>query len=154
MSETLATIRVQCAQLGLELRSMGNGHYQIHGGRYLVNFYPRTGTAYVQGMSHGIPVKHKNVASLANVPIKTKAVKRRQGGYRKVKCRMLRRDSKCHYCRCNLTEDTATVDHFIPLSKGGLDNPNNRVLACDGCNKGKADAMPEKSLVFVKGEMK
>ncbi|WP_412758748.1 HNH endonuclease [Metabacillus fastidiosus] len=31
------------------------------------------------------------------------------------------------------------VDHVIPVSKGGTDNRNNLVTACQDCNSGKND---------------
>lgn len=36
----------------------------------------------------------------------------------------------------------ATIDHIIPLSKGGRDEINNMQLAHDDCNQLKADSMP------------
>lgn len=37
---------------------------------------------------------------------------------------------------------TATIDHFIPLSKGGADARENMVLACACCNDAKAARLP------------
>jgi 5-methylcytosine-specific restriction endonuclease McrA len=42
-----------------------------------------------------------------------------------------------------LTLDTSTMDHVIPLHRGGLDNANNRVLACEPCNSKRGHDMPE-----------
>ena len=41
---------------------------------------------------------------------------------------------RCAYCgkQCALT-----VDHVIPISKGGKHSPNNVVPACIGCNDRK-----------------
>lgn len=44
---------------------------------------------------------------------------------------------KCHWCKKRLTMDTKTVDHIIPLSKGGSDNPSNLCIACRDCNSSK-----------------
>jgi 5-methylcytosine-specific restriction endonuclease McrA len=55
---------------------------------------------------------------------------------------MLREDNKCYICQKRLTFDTATIDHFIPLSRGGDDTPENRKLACEGCNLEKGDKVP------------
>lgn len=34
------------------------------------------------------------------------------------------------------------IDHFIPISRGGSNFPDNLVLACSGCNLSKHDKMP------------
>lgn len=59
---------------------------------------------------------------------------------------------KCFYClRDNLkieTEDKpslATIDHFIPISKGGkMQDENNFRVACHTCNQAKADTLPRR----------
>lgn len=49
---------------------------------------------------------------------------------------------KCSYCGCNIEFSTPnqkgnlTIDHIIPVSKGGLNN-NNLTLACSACNISK-----------------
>jgi 5-methylcytosine-specific restriction endonuclease McrA len=56
----------------------------------------------------------------------------------------------CHYCGKGPlpVEDlsykkVATIDHFIPLSKGGEKfDPNNLVVSCYKCNSKKKDNMP------------
>ena len=39
-------------------------------------------------------------------------------------------DECCVYCG----DEANTVDHVIPISKGGTDDPNNLVAACSRCN--------------------
>ena len=48
---------------------------------------------------------------------------------------------KCVYC--GQVYDL-TVDHVIPVSKGGLSDPMNLVTACAPCNRAKADTMPSR----------
>ena len=60
----------------------------------------------------------------------------------RAKRRLFRKSKVCRWCGKWLTLDTATVDHVIPLSQGGLDNDNNRVLACYDCNHGRGNEMP------------
>lgn len=45
----------------------------------------------------------------------------------------------CHYCHGALTRATATMDHVIPLSKGGTNLLSNIVLACRACNASKGN---------------
>ena len=42
----------------------------------------------------------------------------------------------CIYCGSN---EKLTVDHMIPLSRGGPDHPDNAVWVCGRCNSSKGD---------------
>jgi 5-methylcytosine-specific restriction enzyme A len=44
----------------------------------------------------------------------------------------------CYYCNGYLYWDTASIDHKIPICRGGTNELNNLVIACDKCNKQKA----------------
>ena len=57
---------------------------------------------------------------------------------------------RCAYCAASIGEERiikdgkriqapATVDHFIPTSKGGKNFYSNMVAACDNCNRKKMD---------------
>lgn len=49
-------------------------------------------------------------------------------------------DNKCFYCNRILTQEKATLDHIIPISKGDTTlNDNGYVVACKRCNKAKGD---------------
>nr|MDZ8056727.1 HNH endonuclease [Nostoc sp. EkiNYC01] len=50
---------------------------------------------------------------------------------------------KCFWCGWNLTTETLTIDHYIPLSKGGSNKIKNLRLACNSCNSKRGNAMPE-----------
>lgn len=41
----------------------------------------------------------------------------------------------CAYCGKGLSENEATLEHVIPISKGGPDIPANIVIACKKCNE-------------------
>lgn len=45
----------------------------------------------------------------------------------------------CQYCSKKLTEDSSTIDHVIPTSKGGLLSWENAVTSCRECNNKKGD---------------
>lgn len=45
-------------------------------------------------------------------------------------------DGMCFYCGIRLYEEYE-VDHYIPLTKGGSNNPDNLVCACPSCNSSK-----------------
>ena len=44
---------------------------------------------------------------------------------------------RCAYCGCEVAEETAHIDHVIPVSKGGPNWPSNLVPSCCKCNLSK-----------------
>lgn len=57
-----------------------------------------------------------------------------------VRNQILERDGyKCWYCG----EDGDTVDHWIPLCRGGTNAMVNLVCACSSCNELKGNCMPD-----------
>lgn len=56
-----------------------------------------------------------------------------------------RDNSKCQYCGKKINSKELTIDHIIPMSKGGKTVWENVVSACKGCNSIKADYMLEKT---------
>ena len=48
---------------------------------------------------------------------------------------------RCFWCGCKVG-DTYHVDHVIPLSRGGSNDPDNLVIACPSCNCSKQDKLP------------
>jgi 5-methylcytosine-specific restriction endonuclease McrA len=135
---------------GLSIRECANGHCQIVGGPLLVNYYPlsKRRSAYIAGTTKRFEhVTPERAVAMAFEPpvVRREHVVTRKGKYRALRRRLLRKDPHCHWCRCDLTLDTSTADHVIPLRRGGLDNPNNIVLACEPCNNKRGHAMPELS---------
>lgn len=46
----------------------------------------------------------------------------------------------CAYCKITMdTRKQFTVDHVIPVSRGGTDDPDNLVACCKSCNSKKHD---------------
>lgn len=43
----------------------------------------------------------------------------------------------CHYCRVTVKPSSFTVDHIVPVTKGGTDNLSNLVACCRSCNSKK-----------------
>ena len=48
----------------------------------------------------------------------------------------------CFYCREAVARDQATLDHIVPLIRGGRSIRNNIVLACKACNSRKKYLLP------------
>ena len=58
--------------------------------------------------------------------------------WRKIRERTLIRDGYlCQYCGNTAT----TVDHIVPVTKGGTDEDFNLTSACNGCNSRKGNRM-------------
>jgi 5-methylcytosine-specific restriction endonuclease McrA len=56
---------------------------------------------------------------------------------------LLRDDSTCQYCGVVAVSADLTVDHVVPVSRGGAaDSWENLVIACKRCNWRKADRLP------------
>ena len=54
----------------------------------------------------------------------------------------------CHYCMSIYPGKAMTIDHVIPMSKGGDHDLNNLVVCCSSCNSLKQDKLPEEWLAF------
>ncbi len=51
--------------------------------------------------------------------------------------RALKQKGKCEYCGEVVGSDQLTLDHRIPLARGGTSSPGNCVPSCHGCNQKK-----------------
>lgn len=49
----------------------------------------------------------------------------------------------CFYCQTEVAFEEATLDHFVPISRGGLTKTLNLVMACEDCNVAKSDFDPK-----------
>lgn len=74
---------------------------------------------------------HRRRARKANAPI---------GLLFDEQAQLKRQKTRCYYCGCKL--DEYHIDHVIPLSRGGADGAENKVLACPSCNLSKGSKLP------------
>lgn len=59
----------------------------------------------------------------------------------------LRQATTCHWCSKSFGKDRVfSVDHVIPLSRGGQHRGNNLVASCRSCNSRKHDKLPNEWL--------
>ena len=50
--------------------------------------------------------------------------------------------SRCYYCRGRFPPAELTMDHVVPLVRGGRSTRGNIVPACKACNSSKKYALP------------
>lgn len=59
---------------------------------------------------------------------------------------VFRRDEFCcQYCGDKLNSSTATLDHVVPVSRGGGDTWGNLVASCKKCNANKGNQTPKEA---------
>lgn len=138
----------QIQAAGLQPFDKGMGHWQVRGGYFTVNFYPERGTIYVNGTTRGFhykknPVLEVIAAARTMPPVTPNRAQRLDKRHRGIRKRLLFKSNKCYWCSFELTLDTSTLDHKIPLSRGGSYGDDNLCLACPDCNHDRKNDMPE-----------
>lgn len=53
----------------------------------------------------------------------------------------------CHYCGKNVGRENLTLDHVIPVSRGGRSTKGNCVPCCSACNKSKSHLTPAEQIL-------
>ena len=53
-----------------------------------------------------------------------------------------RASGMCHYCQQKFSPAELTMDHLIPVVRGGKSTKGNLVAACKACNSSKKYALP------------
>jgi 5-methylcytosine-specific restriction endonuclease McrA len=54
----------------------------------------------------------------------------------------LLQSGECYYCNNTFPSDQLTLDHIVPLARGGKSTKGNLVLACFDCNQKKGLQTP------------
>lgn len=66
----------------------------------------------------------------------------------------------CSICKTNLTgifstEEKMHIDHIIPISKGGTNDPTNLQILCEGCNLKKGNRNTDTGVLrYIPWELK
>ena len=53
----------------------------------------------------------------------------------------------CYYCRKQFSREELTMDHIVPVSRGGRSNRGNIVASCKQCNNAKKYLTPVEILM-------
>jgi 5-methylcytosine-specific restriction protein A len=56
-------------------------------------------------------------------------------------------EGKCHFCQKVVGGEHLTMDHVVPLARGGSSTRGNVVPACDACNRHKKLSTPVETLL-------
>ncbi len=81
----------------------------------------------VIGLLRMVPFKHSGKVSLSKQNL------------------LIRDGHECQYCGRALSVHNATVDHIVPVSRGGRRVWENVVAACKPCNTGKGNRTPHEA---------
>lgn len=53
----------------------------------------------------------------------------------------------CHYCENKFSSRELTMDHIVPIARGGTSTHGNIVPACKNCNREKKLSIPAEKLL-------
>lgn len=87
----------------------------------------------VVGLLRMVPYKHSGSVALSKTNL------------------LIRDGFKCQYCGRDLRSYMTTVDHVIPLSRGGRREWLNVVAACKPCNGKKGNRTPDEAHMPLRG---
>ena len=57
----------------------------------------------------------------------------------------------CHYCGRQTTAQQLTMDHIVPIARGGRSTKGNVVPACKNCNNKKKQLLPMEWEEYIAG---
>jgi 5-methylcytosine-specific restriction protein A len=57
----------------------------------------------------------------------------------------------CHYCGQSTLPKALTMDHIVPIARGGRSTKGNVVTACKACNNAKKQLLPMEWEEYLEG---
>lgn len=150
------TFELMAKGAGLQAMDCGNFHWRLTGGLVGVNWYPasKRRTVYCNGGTGATSFSGTAEEAIAAALGKARTMApganktKRMGQNRSLKIRLKwwrhgRRT--CHWCRIDLCHfRNLTVDHVVPLFRGGSNLEDNLVPACHDCNKERGHQLTKK----------
>ena len=58
---------------------------------------------------------------------------------------------QCHYCKAAVPPKDLTMDHLVPLARGGRTTKGNVVPCCKDCNNRKKSLLPTEWEAYLEG---
>ena len=59
------------------------------------------------------------------------------------------RKGVCHYCHQKFSADELTLDHIVPVARGGKSTRGNMVVCCRKCNREKSCLTPAEQILAM-----
>ena len=84
---------------------------------------------------------NKDDKHIARERVKAKALRKSQWWQNKLN------EGICHYCGKQFSRDELTMDHIVPVSRGGTSTKGNVVPCCKQCNSDKKYLTPVEMLL-------
>jgi hypothetical protein len=141
-TDKISILEDSCNFLGLKLEKKTGTVWQIYG-KYKVRYTPHKDEVFVHGTTKSVTITDPwLVACYAYELPDLPKVKRKTNKHWKDKVKryfMKKQGNTCVLCGKLLTYDTATIDHKIPISKGGNNQYENFQLTHFECNLKKGD---------------
>jgi len=142
-------LQAACEQAGITLCARPANHYQLRGPVLTVNYYPlsKNRTCYVNGAVNGINnCDIKTAITIATGEYSKRVANGKQSRNaikwgKRIKRKMLAVDPRCYWCKVTLSAPTATLEHIVPLDKGGSNRDDNLALACAHCNQSRGNSL-------------
>jgi len=66
---------------------------------------------------------------------------------------LVRDNFECQYCGKRLTHQTGTIDHIVPVSRGGAHRWDNVVVSCKKCNNKKDNKTPKEARMALETDL-
>ena len=63
-------------------------------------------------------------------------------------------DGRCYYCQKKVAHTQLTMDHLVPLARGGRSTKNNLVPCCKECNNQKKGMLPLEWQEYIERQQK
>jgi 5-methylcytosine-specific restriction endonuclease McrA len=58
---------------------------------------------------------------------------------------------RCYYCKHSFAPAELTMDHIVPIARGGRSTKGNLVPACKHCNTKKKQLLPAEWVAYLEG---
>lgn len=130
---------------GIEFKKCADYHFQLRG-IFLINVYPSKASYYVQGTNKGI--RYHDLRELLDVCLGERNLEARRdvGSRRKPlgdkKPALWERSRLCFVCGQEIAKiEEATIEHKIPLYRGGSNRMDNLGLSHATCNHARGNQL-------------